>query len=265
MDYVSSDDRFVIDTFVWSFSRLNSFYTCPYEFWLHYIQSNKGCNSFFGQFGSFVHKILEMYAKEELSLFELSQYYEDNFFEFVTYDAPPNKYVDIKESYYYKGLDYLDNIDLILDDYEVLGVEKEVKFTIAGYDMIGYIDLLLKDKKSGEIVILDHKSASLKFKKNGEISKTDASHLLEFKRQLYLYSMPVIEEYGKVDYLEWNLFKDQKHLKIPWDKEEYEEALQWAVDTVKTIENTTEWKPNPDFYYCNYLCGQRENACEYKA
>jgi len=229
------------------------------------VLCNKGCNNFFGQFGSFIHKILEGYAKGELSLFEISQYYEDNFWEEVNEDAPPNKYVDIKQSYYEKGLDYLDNIDLILEDYEILGVEMEVRFKIGNYEMLGYIDLLLKDKKSGEIVILDHKSASLKFKKNGDISKTDLQHFLEFKRQLYLYSMPVIEKYGKVDYLEWNMFKDRKHIKIKWDKAEYDEAIGWAKETVEMIERENAWLPNPDYYYCNYLCGQRRNACEFKA
>jgi predicted transcriptional regulator len=41
--------------------------------------------------------------------------------------------------------------------------------------LIGFIDLLLKDK-DGNIIVLDHKSASLKFKKNGEVSKSDAQH-----------------------------------------------------------------------------------------
>lgn len=248
----------------WSFSRLNSFYQCPHEWKLHYIDSNKSENGFFGQYGSFIHKILEMYAKEELSIFEISQFYEEHFCEEVSYDAPPNKYVDIKQSYYEKGLEYLDNIDLILDNYEVLGVEIKVKFKIGGYEVIGYIDLLLRDKESGEIIILDHKSASLKFKKNGEISKTDEHHFLEFKRQLYLYSMAVIEEYGEVSFLEWNMFKDRKHIKIPWNREEYDEAIKWAYDTVKLIEQEKDWRANPDFYYCHYLCGQRNNACEYK-
>ena len=32
------------------------------------------------------------------------------------------------------------------------------------------------------------------------------------------------------------------------------------------IENEKEWTPNTSsVYYCNYLCGQRNHACEYKA
>ena len=256
---------FLLDTMTWSFSRLNSFYNCPYEWKLRYIDCNKSENGFFGEYGSLIHKILEKYEKGELSLFELNDYYEEHFSENVPHDAPPNKYVDIKQSYYEKGLDYFNNIDLDLDKYEVLGVEKEVRFQIAGKDFVGYIDLLLKEKETGKIIILDHKSASIKILKNGKVSKSDQEHVREFIRQLCLYAIPIIEEYGHVDELWWNLFKDKNWLKMPFNKEDYDEAIKWAEDTLKLIETEKEWLPNPDFYYCNYLCGQRNHACEYKS
>ena len=256
---------FLLDTMTWSFSRLNSFYNCPYEWKLRYIDCNKSENGFFGEYGSLIHKILEKYEKGELSLFELNDYYEEHFSENVPHDAPPNKYVDIKQSYYEKGLDYFNNIDLDLDKYEVLGVEKEVRFQIAGKDFVGYIDLLLKEKETGKIIILDHKSASIKILKNGKVSKSDQEHVREFIQQLCLYAIPIIEEYGHVDELWWNLFKDKNWLKMPFNKEDYDEAIQWAEDTLKLIETEKEWLPNnSSSYYCNYLCGQRNNACEYK-
>lgn len=60
------------------------------------------------------------------------------------------------------------------------------------------------------------------------------------------------------------MFKDQKWIEIPWVKEEYDEAIQWAKDTLSLIEKESKWNPNPDYYYCHYLCGQRNHACEYK-
>lgn len=256
-------NQFLINLMTWSFSRLNSFYQCAHAWKLRYLECNEAAPSFFAQYGSIMHKILELYAKEELSIFEISQYYEEHFYEEVYEDAPYNMYVDIKQSYYEKGLEYLDNIDLMLEDYEVLGIEKEVSFQIAGYPVIGYIDLLLKRKADGKIIILDHKSASLHFKKNGEIRKADKKHFLEFKRQLYLYSLPVIEEYGKVDYLQWNMFKDRKHITVEWNEKEYKEAIQWAVDTIQQIQTETAWFPNPQAHFCQNLCGQRE-ICEYR-
>jgi hypothetical protein len=223
-----------------------------------------GINNFYAEYGKAIHSVLEKYAKGEISLFEISQAYEEEFLNTVVHDAPPNKYVDIKQSYYDKGLEYFDNIDLDLDQFEILGVEKEVRFKIADKDFIGYIDLLLKEKSTGKIIICDHKSASIKFLKNGSVSKTDQDHVREFIRQLCLYSVSVIEEYGRVDELWWNLFKERKWLKIPFKQEDYDEAIQWAIDTIELIENEKEYPCNPNYYFCWNLCSQRNNACEYK-
>ena len=255
---------FIIDNMVWSFSRLNSFYTCPYEWYEKYIMCQHGENGFFGEFGSHCHSLLERYAKGEVSIFEISQKYEEEFNDVVVHDAPPNKYTDIRQSYFDKGLDYFNNIDLDFDNFEILGVEKEVRFQIAGKEFIGYIDLLLREKATRKIIILDHKSASIKFLKNGKVSKSDQEHVTEFIRQLCLYAIPVIEEYGRVDELWWNLFKERKWLKLPWTEEIHNEAIQWAIDTIKLIENETEYPCNPDYYYCWNLCSQRNNACPYK-
>ena len=222
------DNSFVLDTMTWSFSRLNSFYHCPYEWKLNYIECNKSENGFFGEYGSLMHKILEKYEKEELSIFELNDYYEKHFSEYISHDAPPNKYIDIRQSYYDKGLDYLNNLDLDLDRYNILGVEKKVEFEIGGKPFVGYIDLLVQDKSNGEIIIIDHKSSSIKMLKNGSISKSDQQHFLEFKRQLYLYSIPIIKEYGKVSKLKWNMFKDQKWVEVPWCQDEYNDNVFFA-------------------------------------
>lgn len=258
-------NEFIIDNMLWSFSRLNSFYNCPYEWYEKYIMCQYGDTNFFSEFGTCCHETLEKYAKGQISLFEISETYEKEFEKTVRCDAPVNKYVDIKQSYYDKGLDYFDNIDLNLDDYEVLGVEKEVRFKIDDKDFIGYIDLLLKEKETGKIIILDHKSASIKFLKNGNVSKKDQARVREFIRQLQLYSIAVIEEYGHVDELWWNLFKDRNWLKINWTKEDYDEAVKWAKDTIELIKNEKEYPcNNTSYYYCNYLCSQRNNACPYK-
>lgn len=258
----------------WSFSRLNSFYTCPYEWHKDYIECEEKAGSAQTQFGSFLHLILEKYAKDELSIFNVSEYYQENFDEAVTYNFPHNKYVDLRQRYYDEGLAYLDNINLNLEAYDVLGVEKKVKFEIDGYDVVGFIDLLLRDKETGEITILDHKSAKISVLKNGGIAKKDREHFESFKRQLYMYAKPVIEEYGRVDKLKWNLFRDQKFIEIPFVKKEYDKTLKWVVDTIKKIEAETDWNINREMaeamvdgkfvpYYCLNLCAQRF-ACPFR-
>lgn len=258
-------ENFIVSTMRWSFSRLNSFDTgCRYEWYKHYIECEPAKDGFFGAYGSFCHSILEKYAKGELSLFEISQYYEDNFATEIPYDAPPNKYTDIKQDYYDKGLDYFDNIDLPIDEYEIAGVEHEVDFNIDKYPFVGFIDLLLKDK-DGKFILCDHKSSSLKVLKSGKISKSDQTHFLAFKRQQYLYTIPLIEKYGEgcVKELWWNMFRNRGWIKIPFNQEEYQEAKDWALDTIHRIEKETEWPPKPEFFYCWNLCSL--SFCEYKA
>jgi hypothetical protein len=259
-----SEYGFIVDTMRWSFSRLNSYYNCPYEWNLKYIECVEAEDNFFNQYGKLQHKILEKYSKGEMTLFELPQYYEDNFNEEITLEAPYNKYTDIRQSYYNKGLEYLNNLDFILDEYEILGIEKEIKFKIGKYELVGYIDLLLRDKK-GRIIIIDHKSANIKILKSGKVSKTDLKHVEEFKRQLYLYSMAIHNEYGVFPrYLKWNLFNNQTWLEMKFNNKKYKKTLKWAFVTIKKIEEEILWLPNPDYYYCYNLCGFRNKACPYK-
>ena len=256
-----SEYGFIIDQMTWSFSRLNSFYNCKYEWKLNYIDCEESRDNAFSQFGTLVHEGNEKFEKGELDIFSVVDWYEENFDEYVTERFPYNVYKDLRESYYQAGLEYFENIDLMLDVCQVLGIEKKVKFDIDGVPFIGYIDLLLRDKESGEITILDHKSASLKFLKNGKISKTDEAHFLEFKRQLYLYSKAVKEKYGRVDKLQWNMFRDRRQIVIPWDENEYEEAISWAKDTVEAIKAEENWEQNYNKFYCDYMCGMRDH-CE---
>ena len=249
---------FIIDGWTWSFSRVN--YECLYELKLNYIDGESKSSSAYSQFGAFCHKILEMYAKGEIEYYELSSYYEDHFDEEVTLDFPPNKYTDLREKAFYSGLEYFENIDLNLNDYEILGVEKEVRFEIGGYNFVGYIDLLLRNPNTGEITILDHKSSSIKILKNGKVSKSDQWHFEQFKKQLLLYSIPVLEEYGRVDYLKWNMFKDHKTIQIPFSRLELDKAKEWALAKIREVENETEWSKHPSYFYCNNLCSMREHC-----
>lgn len=261
---MNENTKFIIDTMEWSYSRLTAYNQCPYQFKLKYVECNEGEPNFYAQYGSFCHKILEKYAKNELTLFDLATYYEENYYSEVTCPAPPNKFTDIGQSYYDKGLDFLENIDIDIEDYEILGVEKQVKFKIGKYNMVGFIDLLLRDK-DGNITVLDHKSGSLKMTKNGKISKTSEEHFESYKRQLYLYSIAIINEYGvKPKYLKWNLFKDRNYVQIEFNDKEFEETKEWAIKTIENIKNDENFYPNPSAYFCQNICDMRNCACEYK-
>lgn len=247
-----------------SFSRISSYGNCPYEFKLHYYDDIESEGNFFAEAGSTIHEVLEAYLKQEIDMFDLPDYFESKWCELVVHDAPPNKYTDIKENYYNQCKDYIDNLCFDFNKYKVLGVEKKVEFNIDEYKFQGFIDLLLQDNE-GHIIVSDHKSANIKKLKNGGISKSDREHFDSFKKQLYLYSLGLKDEYPKIDYLRWNLFRLQDEIVIPYDEEEFNQTIEWARQRIKDISEEELFLPNTDnSFYCNFLCGMRNSACEYK-
>ena len=253
-----------MDNMVWSFSRVNSASQCAYGWYLQYIEELEPAPNAYAQFGTLCHEILEKFLKGELNIFNISQYYQEHYKEYVTCDFPQNKYVDLGEKAYEQGLEYFNNIDFDFDKYEILGIEKECKFKVGKYNFKGYIDALYRDKDTDEIIILDHKTSSFKYLKNGNISKSNLEVFSHYKKQELLYAIPVIEEFGRVDHLSWNMIRDQKKIKIPFNKDDYKITQEWAIENIEKLEKEILWLPDTsNSYFCNVLCNQSKN-CLYK-
>lgn len=242
----------------WSFSRLQTYSRCPYNFYLDYIKKvDKGQNAF-AQYGTFVHELLEKYAKDELLIFELLDEYNENFTMNVTHDFPPNAYVDLAQTYYQGGHEYFSKFEGF-DKYKILEVEKEVKFKIDKYPFIGYIDLLVENK-NGKIEIIDHKSKDLskpQKKKWENVETRRKTELYQYLRQLYIYTIPLIEQESVIpEYLNFNCFRKNKWIQIPFDMDDYNESKQWALDIINQIyadENMN--KVYDKDFFCNFICG----------
>lgn len=253
-----------IDNMVWSFSRVNSFGSCDYAWYLSYVEEIQGKDNAYAQFGTLCHKGIELFLTGELDIFTAAQWYQDNYSTYVTCDFPPNKTTDLGQKAYEQGLSYFSNLDFDFDKYEVLGVEKECYFKVGKYNFKGFIDALYRDKKTGEIIIQDQKTSSFKYLKNGDVSKTNREQFDHYIAQEYIYSIPVLEEYGRVDWLTWNMIRDQRTIKIPFDPQKLEETKQWAIDTIQQIENEALWLPdNSKSFYCNVLCNHKD-ICIYR-
>lgn len=227
---------------VWSFSSVKSFEQCPYSFYLHYVEGEQELPNSFAQSGGYVHELLEKAYKKELYEFELADEFEAHYSENVTERFP---FYNMAKSYYETSLEYLRTFE-IDDDYDIIGVEKEIHCEIGEYKFVGYIDLLLRDKADGRLIIVDHKSKSA-FKK-GEKE--------QYLLQLYLYSKKVYEEYGEYPKELWfNLYRAQKIEKVEFKEGGYSAALDWFKVAVDTILQEQEWECKPDSWYCANLCG----------
>jgi RecB family exonuclease len=251
---MNEDYSFLIEDMVWSFSRLSSFYQCPYAWKMAYIDCVKGENNFFAEYGSHIHGILEKFSKGEAEIYELSSLYEDEYKNAIVHNAPPNKFVDLNQSYYDSGLAYLDNFEGF-GDFKIIGVEKEINFKINNIKVKGYIDLLVEDK-DGNLHIIDHKSSDPKSAKSEKAK--------EYWKQMTLYAIGVYNEYGKYPVkLHINAFRKQQWFTVDFNINQAEEVKKWVIDTVDKITKEVKYAPLSDKYFCNFLCNYR-NCCEYK-
>jgi hypothetical protein len=253
-----------IDNMVWSYSRLSAFEHCKYEFYLQYIIGDDdeylSEGNFYAESGLFVHDILARIMGGEIAKEDAVDYFIDNFDDNVFYRTRQST----MDSTFEKCATYFAEEDFgWLKDYEIVGVEQNVNFTISGYKFTGFIDLLLKDK-DGHYIILDHKSSEYPFMKKGGVKKKSEKQFAEYKRQLYLYAYAVHELYGEYPIrLAWNHFKDGGQIAtIPFEQEEFENAIDWALGTISDIENEEDWEGKDDFFYCHNLCNFR-HSCEY--
>lgn len=202
-----------------------------------------------------VHGILEEYERGDLAEWELVDTFKERFEREITKEFPWNAYVDLKESYFNDGVRFFENFDGF-KNMKVIDAEHEFTDDFDDFRIKGFIDLILEDKNTGEITVQDWKSKA-KFKDKEELKK--------YARQLYLYARNIKNTYGKYpDKLCFGMFRKQKTVEFPFDKDAYEEAENWVRTTVKNIRDCEEYPAERDEFYCKNLCGFSKN-CPYAA
>lgn len=255
---------------VWSYSRLTSYQQCPYSFYLRYLYEDEGEeerypveSNFWAELGILMHEIFEKIFSGEITEDEAPDYFVNNYKQFVVSKQKPNIVNKANEN----CASYLSEMEFDwLQDYEIAGVEKRIQYKFGDYRFIGFIDLLLKDKKTGKYIIVDHKSCQKFFGKNGQELKSMAHKLEEYKRQMYLYSKAVYQLYGEYPAeIWWHHFRADGYItRIPFDYKEYEAAEKWFLESVHNIECDSQFEAKEDFFFCHNLCNFR-HSCEYKA
>lgn len=254
-----------IKNMIWSYSRLTCFAQCKYQFYLKYIVNDDeqylSEGNFYAEVGTYVHSILEMIFSGNLELEEAAQYYVDHFDDNVFYKTKKK----LMDTTFEACANYFSDLSLEwLNDYEVIGIEKQIHVTIDGYQFTGFIDLLLKEKATGDYILLDHKSAKYPLSKlTHKVLKAQEHSFDKYKKQMYLYCRAIKDEYGVFPkWIVWNHFKECEYVKIPFEESEYDKTIQWFVNTIHDIEAEDVYEPTQDFFYCNNLCDFR-HSCEY--
>lgn len=240
----------------WSYSRVRAFFDCPYKWYLRYIRGLSGRELFFAAYGTFMHRMIELYLRGEKTKDQLINMYLCDFRREVT-GATPNS--SVFSNYFHDGLRYLRELKPF--PFNVVAVERRVDFSIDGVPLVGYIDIL--GERDGELYIIDNKSRTLKPRsKRGRTTKTD-EELDSYLKQLYLYSMAVEQEYGRPPAaLCFNCYRVPLFIEEPFSREACDKSKRWFLESVGRIAEETEFSPDAEFFKCRYLC-EMQDHCEY--
>ena len=238
-----------------SFSQLTSVETCPYQWFLLKVASVEPVDNCFSQAGTLAHQILADWAQGKITKGEMCLQWIKRFPVEVTAEFP--RYLAAKgygSKLFDSVLRYFEGFDGF-PDYEIVGVEQEFTSMLAGERFVGVIDLILRDKATGGLMIVDHKSASLStFRKSKD----------KMYRQLLLYSKYVADNYGAFpEKLAFNLFKEGVMDVRPFTSEDYMAARLWAeklIIEMKEKELTDWFETKPEFFNCTNLCSCRHEC-----
>ena len=249
----------LLDGMVWSYSRLTSYEHCPYSWYRRYVEEEVGESSFYADNGKAMHEVFDALVKGNVSFEDAPSLYLEK------YDAITSSVKqEIMDKTFDTCINYLCNIsENVLDDYEVVGSEIELDFSVCAYRFTGFVDLLLRDG-NGNLIIVDHKSSDPFLKKNGEPYAKSKEQFDNYVRQLSLYCYGIEQMYGeKPVKIVFHHFKnDGKLTVLPVDDELIDSATTWCLDVIKKIYDDEAFDPKTKTGFCYRLCDYRRN-CDY--
>ena len=229
-----------------SYSSLSLFLQCKYKYYLKYICGfyPQGSSPYF-DIGNLAHLVMENVGNGA-DIEEQIGYYKKEFKKippkFPDFDFEP--YIE-KNKIFFKRL----KKGICGDDYEIVGTELEFRVKLFGETIMGKIDLLLRNKATGSLKVVDYKTNKKVF------SKKDRNNSL----QQAIYGLACQQMYGvtPIEYEYDMLFLGKK-----------QSALDDQVDIIKYVSDEIykifeqmnknfeldEYEPNKTVLcsYCSY-------------
>lgn len=241
--------------FRFSFSKLQLYDHCPMAFKLQYIDNPySDTGNAFSDFGSFCHTLLQKWAVGKLPDFMLEYEYDKGYEAAIQHDFPPFP-SGSWQKYRQQGHDYFASFHGFGDNYQILSAEEKFVTTFAGHPFSGIADLILRDKDTKEIIVIDHKSKSESAMK---------AQLNVYRKQLYIYAHAVMQKYGVFpSKLVFNGFRQGYWYEEQFSAIEYVNTIKWIGDTINKIMAEPDWIVCANPYYCRYICGSL-NDCPAK-
>jgi hypothetical protein len=239
----------------YGYSKVTTFENCAHSFLLQYILAKDTKSNFFGEFGTFVHEVVEKYFKKELEQSKLTKYYAENYNKTVISSAPSYP-MGMSGNYYNDGMDFFENINFDLDKYNIISIEETIEFVYNNIDVTIRPDIILQNKETGEYILMDLKTHKLKKGKQDE--ENIKSYLKQ--AQLYAYGIWIKKDIKISKILIW-FVRNRKIMEAPTNTSKIMETMEWFEDAVNKIKKETKWEANlskSNNYFCDQICGVKD-------
>lgn len=267
-----------------SFSKISSFNTCQYGYYLTYIKGIRGEQNIYGELGTSCHECIEGMLKGEMNEEQaIGKFMDDlEYCELMDMDFPKYKGSSegIKNNYVNAIKHYFDNFELYCENPDYSAIEEYFEIDIVGSLFRGYIDYYYI--KGDDLYCIDFKTSS-KFSKNDFEKK---------KLQLIIYAMYLKKKYpdknihcmfdmlkyikgkrgglkerNKLDFMEYG---EKGLVEVIFNDDTITELESFVKGTISEInrlkcKSEESWNhiDNPhENYFCKNLCGHRDR-CKY--
>jgi len=262
---------FIIDNIRFSYSSLTTYFTCPYSFKLTYLDKCERIDNFYGQYGTLIHNTMYQYFSDKLDVFELSQYFRDNY-DVVVQAYPPLYPAGMEEKYKEAGTEFFDNFSFNKEDFDIILNEEKIDFEFDDDELAGNIrfvakpDLVLFKKDTGDFILVDYKtSAPFRTDKRSGKETVDNKKLEGYYKQMYIYTYALRNfKFTPIDKIVLWFTRPDRKVTEKWKEKEEEKAIKWLKKEVSKIRKDDNFLyNNSNAYFCNNLCSVRE-SCEFK-
>jgi len=246
---------FILDTMKYSYSSVNIYETCGKCFYLTYIEIEDRASNFFADFGLLCHQVLQEYFEGKIEISDMPKFYEDNYGKFIVSQCPSYP-AGMEQNYYDSGLGFFQNFQFDKSLYDVIMIEKSIDAEYHGISLSVKPDLILKEKSTGNHILVDYKTSKIKK------SKKDKQRQLEdYLRQFYLYVQFLwLEKNIEIKKIIIWYIRDNVQQEIIVDPLCVLNVLEWFENTIEKIKNEEIWPNNEDpsnRYFCDQICSMR--------
>lgn len=203
---------------LWSWSRLNTYMTSKYEYFLKYILKTPEdrCDSCYTTLGTICHDALDKFYENKIKYEDMINDYNDGFLTaIVIADLKFNRSDEDKNKSI--GEKYNENLVHFFNNHTIykhkLLIEKPIVVNINGNVFVGYIDGLFKDD-DGYYHILDFKSSSIY---SGKILEEHSGQLTLYAIGLHQMGVPMDKIKAAFNFLKYCTIKyEQKNGEIKY-------------------------------------------------